>query len=132
MALFFLSLRKMKQQALGTYIREEEVNRPQHEEDKWMICIDSNRTKAVSIPAPKTHFQEFLTNQYADVLKYLLNGTALVVFVLTEFPNRGGFISRKKKKVVLSKQEEKASSHVFHACSDTVFPKARSPTCWLF
>ena len=67
MALFFLSLRKMKQQTLGTYIREKEVNRPQHKEDKWMTNIDPNRTKTVSTSAPKTQFQEFLTNQYADV-----------------------------------------------------------------
>lgn len=65
--MFFLSLRKMKQQTCGTYIREKEVNRPQHEEDKWMINIDPNRTKTVATPVPKTHFQEFLTNRYADV-----------------------------------------------------------------
>ena len=29
-------------------------------------------------------------------LKYLLKGTVLVVFVLTEFPNRAGLMSRKK------------------------------------
>ena len=65
--MFFLSLRKTKQQTCGTYIREKEVNRPQHEEDKWMINIDPNRTKTVATPAPKTHFQEFLTNRYADI-----------------------------------------------------------------
>lgn len=52
--MFFLSLRKVKQQTRGTYVREKEVDRPQHEEDKWMVNIDPNRAKTVATPASKT------------------------------------------------------------------------------
>ena len=49
-------------------------------------------------------------------LKYLLNGTVLVVFVLTEFPNRGGFMSRKKKMWCrLSRKRKPAVMYSMHA-----------------
>lgn len=94
--------------------------------------IDPKRTKTVSTLNLNTHLLSGVFN--LSVCRHLLNAymnsTALVVFLITEFQNYGGFTSRRN--AVLSKQEEKASSNASYACSHTTFQRPGHPPVGYF